>query len=111
MDSKLTPKQQKRQQEREIIDEYHKLVTEEALEPLYQSFLGWKSGSLPYFELTELIHLFHKKNQEIYKDFTYTDRKELILLAKLKLGRLTEEDTIENKRLLEFWGYEDRTSS
>ncbi|TVY05573.1 hypothetical protein [Paenibacillus cremeus] len=71
MDSKLTPKQQKQQQEREIIDEYHKLVTEEALETLYQSFLEWKSGSLPYFELTDLIHLFHKKNQEIYKEFTY----------------------------------------
>lgn len=32
MENKLTPKQQKRQQEREIIDEYHKLVTEQALE-------------------------------------------------------------------------------
>lgn len=39
MESKLTSKQQKRQQEREIIDEYHKLVTEQALEPMYQSFL------------------------------------------------------------------------
>lgn len=87
------------------------MVTEDALDPLYQSFLEWKSGSLSYFELTELIHIFHKNNQEIYKDFTYTDRKELILLAKLKLGRLTEDDIKENKRLLEFWGYEDRTSS
>jgi hypothetical protein len=73
------------------------LVTEQALEPLYGSFLEWKSGSLPYFELTELIHLFHKKNQEIYKDFTYTDHNELLLLAKMKLGRLTEEDIIEPK--------------
>lgn len=64
MDSRLTPKQQKRQQEREIIDEHHKLVTEQALEPLYQFFLQWKSGALPYFELTELIHAFHKKNQK-----------------------------------------------
>lgn len=107
MESKLTSKQQKRQQEREIIDEYHKLVTEQALEPLYQSFLDWKSGVFPYFELTEKIHLFHKKNQEIYKDFEYTGRKELILLAKMKLGRLTEDDIIENKWLLERWGYED----
>ncbi|MDQ1912617.1 hypothetical protein RAC89_19690 [Paenibacillus sp. GD4] len=106
---KLTPKQQKRQQESEIIDEYHKLITEEALEPLYQSFLEWKSGSLPYFELTELIHQFHKKNQEIYKDFSYTEHKELLLLAKMKLGRLTEEDIIDNKWLLKRWGYEDRT--
>lgn len=110
LDSNLTPKQQKRQQEREIIDEYHKLVTEEALEPLYHSFKEWKLGSLPYFELTELIHLFHKRNQEIYKDFTYIDHKEIVLLAKLKLGRLSEDDIKENKRLLEFWGHEERIS-
>ncbi|WP_235549550.1 hypothetical protein [Paenibacillus sp. Soil766] len=68
--------------------------------------MEWKSGTLPYFELTELIHLFHKKNQEIYKDFTYPDYKDLLLVAKMKLGRLSEEDIKENKRLLEFWGYE-----
>ncbi|NRF95592.1 hypothetical protein HQN89_32665 [Paenibacillus frigoriresistens] len=111
MENRLTPKQQKRHQEREIIDEYHKLVTEQALEPLYQSFLEWKSGTLPYFELTELIHLFHKKNQEIYKDFKYPDYKDLLLVAKMKLGRLYEEDNKENKRLLEFWGYENSSSS
>lgn len=82
LENRLTPKQQKRHQEREIIDEYHKLVTEQALEPLYQSFLEWKSGILPHFELTEQIHLFHKKNQEIYKDFTYTDYKDLHLVAR-----------------------------
>ncbi|KRE37326.1 hypothetical protein [Paenibacillus sp. Soil522] len=109
MESRLTAKQQKRQQEREIIDEYHKLVTEQDLEPLFQSFLEWESGALPYFELTELIHVFHKKNQEIYKDFTYTDHKDLLLLAKMKLGRLTEEDIIDNKWLLERWGFEDKT--
>jgi hypothetical protein len=111
LEKRVTPKQQKRQQEREIIDEYHKLVTEQALEPLYQSFLEWKSGTLPYFELTEIIHLFHKKNQEIYKDFTHTENKNLLLLAKMELGRLTEDDIKENKRLLEFWGYEDSSSS
>ncbi|KRE61939.1 hypothetical protein [Paenibacillus sp. Soil750] len=111
MENRLTPKQQKRQLEREIIDEYHKLETEQALEPLYHFFLEWKSGTLPYFELTELIHLFHKKNQEIYKDFTYTDNKDLLLLAKMKLGRLSEDDIRENKRLLEFWGYDENTSS
>ena len=47
LENKLTPKQQKRQQERELIEEYHKFVTEETLEPLYQSFINWKSGSLP----------------------------------------------------------------
>ncbi|MBP1995473.1 hypothetical protein [Paenibacillus eucommiae] len=111
MESNLTPNQRKRQKEREIIDEYHKLVTEEALEPLYQSFLEWKSGALPYFELTELIHLFHKKNQGIYKDFEYTGGNRLILLAKMKLGRLTEKDIIENERLLELLGYEDKPGS
>ncbi|MBD2869101.1 hypothetical protein [Paenibacillus arenilitoris] len=110
MDNKLTTRQQKRQQEREIIEEYHKLVTEEALEPLYQSFMEWKSGSLRYFELTELIHLFHKKNQDIYKDFSYTEHNELVLLAKLKLGQLTEKDINENKRFLEILGYVDRSA-
>jgi hypothetical protein len=86
----------KRQQERELLDEYHKLVTEKTLEPLYQSFLDWKQGTVPYFELTERIHLFHKKNQEIYKEFEYTGRNELILLAKMKLGRLDENDTFES---------------
>lgn len=86
------------------------MVTEQALEPFYQSFLEWKQGTLPYFELTEQIHLFHKKNQEIYKDFEYTGRKELILLAKMKLARLTEEDILENKWLLEQWGYEDNNN-
>ena len=109
MESRLTPKQQKRVQERNIIDEYHKLVTEEALEPLYHSFLEWNSVSLSYFELTELIHQFHKKNQEIYKDFAYTDHRELLLLAKMKLGRLTEDDIADNKWLLERWGYDDKT--
>lgn len=107
MDNKLTPKQLKRQQEREMIDEYHKLVTEKALEPLYQSFREWKSGALPYFELTELIHQFHKNNQEIYKDFNLTEYHELVLLAKMKLGRLTEDEIKENKQLLEVLGFED----
>jgi hypothetical protein len=109
MDSKHNPKL-KKQQERELIDEYHKFVTEQALEPLYQSFIEWKQGTLPYFELTERIHLFHKKNQEIYKDFNYTGRKELVLLAKMKLGRLTKEDISEYSWLLERWGYMDNNS-
>jgi hypothetical protein len=39
------------------------------LKPLYHSFMEWKQGTFPYFEQTERIHLFHKKNQEIYKEF------------------------------------------
>ncbi|WP_156411069.1 hypothetical protein [Paenibacillus sp. Soil787] len=53
--------------------------------------------------------IFHKKNQEIYKDFEYTGRNELVLLAKMKLGRLTEEDISEYGWLLERWGYEDKS--
>ncbi|MDQ0913848.1 hypothetical protein [Paenibacillus sp. V4I5] len=107
MENKLNSKE-KRKQERELLDEYHKLVTEQALEPLFLSFLEWKQGTLPYFELTELIHIFHKKNQEIYKEFEYTGRNELVLLAKMKLGRLTKEDISEYGWLLERWGYEDK---
>jgi hypothetical protein len=36
----------KKQQERELLDEYHKMETEQALEPLYQSFIEWKQGTL-----------------------------------------------------------------
>jgi hypothetical protein len=100
----------RRQQECQLLDEYHKFETEQALEPLYQSFKEWKQGTLPYFELTERIHLFHKNNQEIYKDFNYSGRKELVLLAKMKLGRLTKEDISEYSWLLERWGYEDNNS-
>ena len=44
---------QQRQEERRILDDYHQLVTEEALEPLFQDFLKWKQGALPYQELTQ----------------------------------------------------------
>lgn len=36
-----------------------------------------------------------------FKDFTYPDYKDLLLVAKMKLGRLSEENIKENKRLLE----------
>jgi hypothetical protein len=49
------------------------------------------------------VHLFHKKNHEIYKDFNYTGRNELVLLAKMKLGRLAKEDISEYSWLLERW--------
>ena len=38
---------QQRQEERRLLDDYHQLVTEEALEPLFQDFLKWKQGALP----------------------------------------------------------------
>jgi hypothetical protein len=56
VENKLNSKE-KRKQERELLDEYRKLVTEQALEPLFHSFLEWKQGTLPYFELTEHPHI------------------------------------------------------
>lgn len=96
-----------RQEERLILDEYHKKVTEDALEPLYNMFLEWKQGKLLYHELTEQIHLFHKRNQEIYKDFNCSERNDLLLYAKMKLGRLTDEDIVNDGWRLERLGYED----
>lgn len=95
-----------RQEERRILDEYHKMVTEESLEPLYRSFLEWKEGTLPYHELTEHIHQFHKRNQEIYKEFNYTEWDVLVLYAKMKLGRLSDEDYDQYGSILERWKYD-----
>ncbi|WP_161568362.1 hypothetical protein [Anaerobacillus alkaliphilus] len=41
-----------RKRDREIVELYNKKVTEDALEPLYANFQAWKSGELPYYELT-----------------------------------------------------------
>lgn len=106
MSNKAKSKKQ-RQEERDILDDYHKLVTEEALEPLYNLFVQWKEGTLPYNELTEHIHVFHKRNQEIFKEFNYGPQGDLLLYAKLKLGRLTDEDIEQYGWLLERWGYSD----
>ncbi|MCF8567425.1 hypothetical protein LLE49_22150 [Alicyclobacillus tolerans] len=96
-----------RQEERQMIEEYHKMVTEEALEPLWKSFVAWKEGTLPYDELTERIHLFHKTNQEIYRDFNYTERYLLVLRAKMKLGRLTDQDYAQYGAILDRWKYDE----
>ena len=45
---------------------------------------------IPYDELTERIHQFHKKSQEIYKQFEYIDRQELLLSVKIKLRSTIE---------------------
>lgn len=95
---------QQRQEERRILDDYHRWVTEQALEPLYQDFLKWKQGTLPYFELTESIHCFHERNQEIWKQFECTGRDLLVLYAKMKLGRLTPEEIERYGSLLNLWG-------
>ncbi len=83
-----------RKRDREIVELYHKKVTEDALEPLYANFQAWKSGDLQYYELTEHIHQFHKKNQEIWKMFNYNgwDDEFLIIQAKKNLNMLTEEE-------------------
>lgn len=95
-----------RREEIHIIQEYHKRVTEEALEPLWKSFVAWKEGSLPYDELTEYIHQFHKRKQDIYKEFHYTERDVLLLYAKMKLGRLSEKDYAQYGAILERWKYD-----
>lgn len=52
---------EERKRDRELIDQYHKKVTEDELTLLNEKFKEWQSGSLPYYELTEEIHQFHKK--------------------------------------------------
>jgi len=57
---------QERQRDREILNRYHQYVTETELEILNSQFKQWEAGDLAYDDLTEFIHQFHKKNQEIY---------------------------------------------
>ena len=85
---------EERQRNREIVESYHKKVTEEALEPLFEYFQNWKSGDMPYYELTEHIHQFHRLNQKIWSKFNYDgwDDELLILEAKRELKLLTEEE-------------------
>lgn len=79
---------EERKRDREIVELYHQRVTEEALEPLYENFQKWKSGKLPYYELTEHIHEFHKLNQKIWSRFNTNDEF-LIFQAKRDLNLLT----------------------
>lgn len=90
-----------RKRDREILLEYEKHLTEKELEPLYGHFKEWKSGTLPYDELTELIHKFHQKNQEIWKMFNYDDREYMIFLAKKELNLFNEQD--KQKELYQRW--------
>jgi len=90
---------EERKRDREIVELYHKKVTEDALEPLFQSFMTWKKGELPYYELTERIHEFHKQNQKIWSTFNYDgwDDETLIFRAKRDLNLLTDEDKEQYK--------------
>jgi Ca2+-binding EF-hand superfamily protein len=85
---------EERKRDREITELYHKKLTEDELQPLYERFTEWHTGNLPYFELTEHIHQFHKKNQEIWKLFNYNgwDDEFLLHLAKKELDMLTDDE-------------------
>ncbi|KGX91254.1 hypothetical protein [Pontibacillus marinus] len=90
-----------KQRDREILELYHKKVTEEALEPLWNYFEQWKAGEYPYYELTERIHEFHNENQEIYKTFQYLQRERLIFKAKKEMDMFNEEDL--QKEIYQRW--------
>ncbi|WP_404454449.1 hypothetical protein LG329_05650 [Virgibacillus necropolis] len=82
-----------RKRDREILDLYHKYLTELELEPLFHSFKQWETKDLPYYELTELIHEFHKKNQKIWSTFNGGfGREYLIFRAKKELDMFNERD-------------------
>ncbi len=98
---------EERQRDRRILDLYHKHMTEKELEPLFDQFKQWKSGELPYFELTEFIHQFHKKNQEIYKTFHYYDDEHLVFRAKKELNMFNEKD-LENEAYQRWMYYYER---
>lgn len=92
-----------RRRDKEVVQKYHQKVTEEELEPLFKNFLEWKAGKMPYYELTECIHEFHKKNQKIWTMFNYNGSNDefLIFLAKRDLNLLTEEEKEKYKQLFE----------
>lgn len=93
---------EERNKEREIVGLYHQKVTEKALDSLYENFQKWKSGKLPYYELTERIHEFQKLNQKIWSRFNFDDNVDFILFqAKRELNLLNEEDKEKNKFWLE----------
>ncbi|MBM7653499.1 hypothetical protein [Neobacillus cucumis] len=85
---------EERKRDRDIVEQYHQKLTEDLLETLYKDFLDWKKGSLPYYELTENIHEFHKKNQKIWSMFNLNgwDDNFLIFQAKKELNLLEEKD-------------------
>ncbi|MFK4997889.1 hypothetical protein ACI2OX_11970 [Bacillus sp. N9] len=66
------------------MDQYHQKMTEDALAPLFDDFQDWKNGKLPYWELTERIHEFHKENQQIWKTFNYNGLNDEWLLIQAK---------------------------
>jgi hypothetical protein len=98
-----------RKRDQEILDQYHKKVTEEALAPLYEEFLQWKKGERPYYELTEAIHKFHKKNQQIWSRFNVTgsEREFLVFQAKKEMNLFNEED-LQNEMYIHWMDFFER---
>lgn len=86
VESKKSKEERKR--DREIVEKYHKKLTEDKLEALYEHFQKWKSGEMPYYDLTEEIHQFHQANQKIWILFNSDgwDDEMLIRLAREGLG-------------------------
>lgn len=86
-----------RQKNREIVGRYHKKVTEKELQGLFEDFLRWKNGEMPYYDLTDKIHEFHKLNQKIWSKFNFNgwDDFLLVLEAKKELDLLTDEEKNE----------------
>ena len=85
---------EERKRDREIVELYHKKLTEDALLPLYKNFQQWKDGELPYYELTEQIHQFHKLNQTIWTKFNYAGWNDdfLLLEAKREMNLVSEQE-------------------
>lgn len=75
---------EERKRDREIVGKYHQKLTEEKLEGLYDSFQKWKSGELPYYELTEEVHQFHQANQKIWSLFNYNGWDDEMLIEHAK---------------------------
>ncbi|MGG0716593.1 hypothetical protein ABE096_03195 [Robertmurraya massiliosenegalensis] len=70
---------------------------------MFASFLQWTEGSLPYYELTEHIHIFHQINQKIWTKFNYDDGwndELLIFQAKKELDLLIDEEKEDYKHCL-----------
>lgn len=86
-----------RKRNREIVEQYHKKVTEDELQGLFEDFTLWKNGEMPYYDLTDKIHEFHKVNQKIWSKFNYNgwDDFLLVLEAKKELELLSEEEKRE----------------
>lgn len=61
---------QKKQQEQDLINEYHKMVTEQALEPLYQSFLEWK----PIFSIKRTRKSIRTLSSQVVENWSFWQR-------------------------------------